>query len=54
MFGTTTREDVRVKRTEAMVNSREDNLSKHSSKFSTLYICRMYQFDSMSFDLCIL
>lgn len=53
-FGTKTREDERVKRPEAMVNSREGNLSKHSSKLSTHYICRMYYFDQMSFYICIL
>lgn len=39
MIGTKTREDGIVKRIEAMVNSREGNLSKHSSKFSaTLHL----------------
>lgn len=44
-FGTKTLADETVKRTEAMANSREGNLSKHSSKLITQYICRVDQFE---------
>lgn len=53
-FGTKTGEDVRGGATEATVNSTEGSLSKHSSKFSTHDNCRMYHFDQMSVDLCLL
>lgn len=53
MFGTKTREDVKAKRTEAMVNSREGNLSKHSSTFRAHHVCRVNHFHQISFYLCI-